>query len=392
MQTETLTLSNAKAAGRIWRNPKGVFEKVPCSGIWWIRYADSTGRIRREKAGTKSAAFTLYHKRKTEALQRKKLPESLRRPMVSFAELARDTLAYSKAHKRSYQDDVCRMKRLQGWFGDREAESVTAQDIERHLAVAAEDEGLAPATLNRYRAILSLIYRLGTQNGKVSTNPARLVKYRRENNARIRWLTVDEEKRLRQVIQADYPEHLPEFDLALNTGLRRSEMYGLTWEDVNLDRRTLRVRLSKNGETRHIPLNRAAVDALLTLSRRGNGTGPVFGIQKPRHWFEPAVRDAGIEDFTWHCLRHTFASRLVMAGVDIRTAQELMGHKAIQMTCRYAHLAQTHQLAAVERLAEFGKRQAQAESPELAKTVEPTDTKTSTSQTERLDRETAYVQ
>lgn len=59
---------------------------------------------------------------------------------------------------------------------------------------------------------------------------------------------------------------------------------------------------------------------------------------------------AGLQDFTWHCLRHTFASRLIMAGVDLRTAQELMGHKTIQMTCRYAHLAPKHQLAAVERL------------------------------------------
>ena len=69
-----------------------------------------------------------------------------------------------------------------------------------------------------------------------------------------------------------------------------------------------------------------------------------------RHWFEKAVTDAGITDFTWHCLRHTFASRLVMAGVDLRIVQELMGHKTIQMTCRYAHLAPQHQLAAVERL------------------------------------------
>src|SRR6516165_5880517 len=79
--------------------PHGLFEKVPGSKVWWIRYADSMGRIRREKAGTKGAALELYRKRKTEALQRKKLPENLRAPVVSFAELAQDALAYSKAHK-----------------------------------------------------------------------------------------------------------------------------------------------------------------------------------------------------------------------------------------------------------------------------------------------------
>ena len=71
-----------------------------------------------------------------------------------------------------------------------------------------------------------------------------------------------------------------------------------------------------------------------------------------KHWFEPAVREAGVTSFTWYGLRHTFASRLVMAGVDIRTVADLMGHQSIQMTMRYAHLAPAHRLAAVERLVE----------------------------------------
>ena len=70
-----------------------------------------------------------------------------------------------------------------------------------------------------------------------------------------------------------------------------------------------------------------------------------------KHWFDDAVAEAGVSDFTWYCLRHTFASRLIMAGVDLRTVAELMGHKTIQMTMRYAHLAPAHKLAAVERLA-----------------------------------------
>ena len=73
-------------------------------------------------------------------------------------------------------------------------------------------------------------------------------------------------------------------------------------------------------------------------------------MHSPRFWFDQAVTDANLADFTWHCLRHTFASRLVMAGVDLRTVQELMGHKTIQMTVRYAHLAPQHRLAAVQRL------------------------------------------
>src|SRR5713101_1839655 len=161
MQTDSLISfpeSVDKNMLKVRRNPRGVFEKVPGSGVWWIRYADSMGRVRREKAGQKSAALVLYRKRKTEALQGKKLPESLRRPMVSFAELGRDALAYSKAHKRSYHDDVVRMQRLLARFRERAADSISPQDLEAHLEQSAKESEWAPATVNRYKALISLVF------------------------------------------------------------------------------------------------------------------------------------------------------------------------------------------------------------------------------------------
>jgi site-specific recombinase XerD len=134
------------------------------------------------------------------------------------------------------------------------------------------------------------------------------------------------------------------------------EQYGLTWDNVSVERKSLTIPLSKNGHSRHVPLNQTAIAALQTVQSQGNGQPWVFlncfgqRSSGPRKWFDQAVKDAKLQDFTWHCLRHTFASRLVMAGVDIRTVQELMGHKTIQMTVRYAHLAPNHQLAAVEKL------------------------------------------
>jgi site-specific recombinase XerD len=139
--------------------------------------------------------------------------------------------------------------------------------------------------------------------------------------------------------------------LALNAGLRLSEQYLLRWEDVSFARRSLTVAGSKNGSARHVRLNQAAPGALETLRDKSKGSEFVCGGAKTsRKWFEPAVLAPKLEHFFWHCLRHTFASRLVMAGVDIRTVQELLGHKTISMTVRYAHLAPQHQLAAVERL------------------------------------------
>lgn len=338
------------------RKLRGIYEREPGSHIWWIRYADAMGRIRREKAGTKGAAIKLYQKRKTEVLQGKKLPENLRAPMVGFAELAKDALAYSKAHKRSHGDDVIRMEKLLSSFRGRSAESITPRELERFLAENGEENDWAPATINRYRALLSLVYRLGIESGKVKENPARLVKHRQENNARVRWLSNEEEVRLRTYIQNTCPEHIPELDLALHTGMRLGEMYSLTWENVNMSRKVLTIPRSKNGQTRHVPLNAAALYALAALRKRGDGTGPVVRnldgepLAGPRYWFEPALPKSKIRRFSWHCLRHTFASRLVMAGVDLRTVQELMGHKSIEMTVRYSHLAPKHTLAAVERL------------------------------------------
>jgi len=163
---------------------RGLFEKIPGSGIWWVRYADATSRIRREKAGTKSTALLLYRKRKTEALQGKKLPERLRRPAVSFVEIAKDTLEYSRTTKvpDPYRIDRWHMETLLGWFRERTAAEITPQEIERKLAELAE-EGRKPATVNRYRALLSLIYSLANRNGRVAVNPVRQVKRRTMNES-----------------------------------------------------------------------------------------------------------------------------------------------------------------------------------------------------------------
>jgi site-specific recombinase XerD len=351
METETLavTVTPSKVPRKKGRNARGVFEKFPGSDIWWIRYADAQGRFRREKAGTKGMAIDLYRKRKTEALAGKKLPEKLRRATVTFAEIAKDALAFSEVHKAStsYRCDAGRMEVVLGWFREYPVESITAQDIERRF----QKQEWSPATCNRYRALLSLTYRLAIRNGKVKENPARLVPHRLEDNARIRFLSTKEETDLRKAIEIKCPEHLPEFALALNTGLRLSEQYGLLWENVSIQLRMLTIPRSKNGSMRHVPLNQAGVQALDQLQRQHYGSGFVCGgAREPRRWFEPVLKDAKVANFSWHCLRHTFASRLVMAGVDLRTVQELLGHKTIGMTVRYSHLAPKHTLAAVERL------------------------------------------
>jgi site-specific recombinase XerD len=336
---------------------RGIFEKVKGSGEWWVRHVDADGRLRREKAGTKSTAIALYRKRKHESLEGRKLPEKLRRPPVSFDEIAKDALVYSKANKRTYSDDKQRMDRMFPWFKGRCAESITPQEIERHFDEGVSEHGWAPSTVNHHRSLLSLAYRLAIRDRKLSVNPARATTHRREDNSRVRFLSAEEETKLRQVVSLKWPQHLQELDVALHTGLRRSEMYGLDWQDVDLARRFVRVRRGKNGECRYARLNAVALKALTKLQNGSHEAGPVFrsrsgdALKGARHWFEDAVKEAGIEDFHWHDLRHTFASRLAMAGVGIRAIQEALGHKSIAMTVRYSHLSPDFVQDAVDRLA-----------------------------------------
>lgn len=326
---------------------RGIFEKVPGSDEFWIRYADSIGRIRREKVGTFDEAETRLKLRREEA-KLGVLPRlAWRRRPVPFRNIAKDALAYADQHKRSAKNDHYRMKKLLDWFGDKPAESITPQEIETHF----QGEPWKPATWNRMRALLSMVYRVAIRNGKVSQNPLRFVPTKPAHNERVRFLSQDEEGRLRKVICKRFPEHEPEFDLALHTGLRLGEQYGARWVDVDFERRILTVPLDKGGKTSYVPLNMAALCALAQLYRQhGDSKFVCGGSRNPRWWFEEALKASAITDFSWHCLRHTFASRLVMSGADVGTVAELLRDRTLAMVMRYAHLAPDYKLEAVQRM------------------------------------------
>ena len=204
---------------------------------------------------------------------------------------------------------------------------------------------------------MSLAYKHGMRLGKVGSNPARLVEAHAENNGRIRYLLDEEEVALRKAMQDRYANHMPSLTIALSTGMRLSEQFTLTWDAVDLERKEIKLDRTKNGSAREIPLNSDCVLAFSELARADHEPGDrIFrsargqAIDTPRAWFRVAVKEAKIDNFRWHDLRHTFCSRLAMAGVDIRTIAALVGHKTLQMAMRYSHLAPSHNLSAVEKL------------------------------------------
>jgi site-specific recombinase XerD len=228
---------------------RGVYERPKGSNIWWICYHDAKGKKRREKVGRLSAAIELYRKRKTEVLERKKLPEKFRAKPVSFGQIAADALVYSRNHKASYEHDEMRLKRMLKTFKDHPADAITPQQISRWLEAQTDEHEWEPATFNRYRALFSLVFKLALNNGKVASNPARLVRQKRENNEVNRFLTDVEETTIRNTIRRLAPHREAELDLALHTGMRLGEQHNLCWKSVDLERRimTLRKDQTKNG-------------------------------------------------------------------------------------------------------------------------------------------------
>jgi site-specific recombinase XerD len=338
---------------------RGVFEKVPGSGIWWIRYQDSQGILRREKAGRQSDAIALVGKKRSETLQRLKLPENFR-VNLTFNALCDDALEHCEASNtpKVMHDFELKVKELRPEFGEKRVSDITKQDIVRWLTEQGKKRKWAASTQNRWQAAFSLIFRVGIDNEKIERNPASGIRRKTENNARNRFLSDEEEASLRKVILARFPAMIQQLDLSLHTGMRAGEQFGLLWPQIDFEHKILTLPKTKNGRVRYIPLNAVALSALAVLNRTGDKTGPVFpssrnfgnALQGARGWFRSALRDAKIDDYTWHCNRHTFASRLVMIGVDIRTVGELLGHRSLSMTMRYSHLAPAHNAAAVDRL------------------------------------------
>lgn len=345
---------NGSLMARANGKDRGIFERPKGSKMFWIRYAGPDGKEHRECAGTKSQAKALYQKRKVAIRTGEKLPELVKAKIYTFEDLADYAITWSKENKKSSKDDVQRLGVLKSEFGKRAANDIEAAEFEVFLDELQEDAELANATINRYRAALMLAYREGRRRGRVKNNPARDISHRRESDGVVRMLSDEEERRL--VPHIHRFEHRTEFYFSLLTGARKGEQFSLKWDDVDLKARTamLRSTNTKNGTSRQIELHTSLISMLEMLPR--DESGYVFRSGKVHRgyfmgWLQTALAKANIENFRWHDLRHTFASRLVIGGVDLARVQRAMGHKAISMTMKYAHLRQEHVREAIDTLA-----------------------------------------
>jgi integrase len=302
---------------------------------------------------------------------------------ISFEKAAEEFIAWSDANKRKgtaveYKRIINRLKEF---FGGMTLGQIHPFLIEKYKQKRLS-EGAKVAVnreLSRLRTLFNLCIKWKKFEG---LNPASRYQRVPESKGRVRFLTEGEESQLLQECEEPLRSVII---IGIHTGLRaHSEGLSLTWPNVDFIQKTATVEdhFAKNGETRTVPLNSIAVEALKRLKARVPGP-QVFMTQgrgKNGKWrpyrsfrtaFETACRNAKLSDVTPHVLRHTFASRLVMRGADLRTVQELGGWKSLAMVERYAHLSQEHKRKAIELLAENSPSliTTPAEMPERRKAV-----------------------
>jgi integrase len=373
---------------------KGFFLRVQPSGH--VSFYVSWGRGKRKSLGRADVLAAEQARIKAKQLLAKVYmgedpleEERAGKLAVTFAKFLTDRYApWAEANLRTGVDTV---KRLAQCFPDllpKQLSAISAWDIEKWRSQSTK-RGLKPSSVNRNLAIVRAALGKAVEWRLIPSHPLAGVKKAKEDaGASVRFLSDAELRRLHRALdereerirrdrdsanawraQRDY-DLLPDLRavpfadylkpmvlVSLHTGVRRGELFSLTWERVDLDHAMLTVEAAsaKSGRTRHVPLNAVALETLRGWRAQSGGEGLVFvsdgaRFTNVRKAWGAVLRSAKIERFRWHDLRHHFASSLVMKGVDLATVRELMGHSDFALTLRYAHLQPEHRAAAVARL------------------------------------------
>jgi integrase len=331
---------------------KGIYKR---GNIYWIRYVGLDSRVVRESSrSTKFRNAEALLIRRRNEIKEGKQPEVKKITNHSFRELANEYVVWSQ-RQRGFQQKLAVIGQLLDAFGHYQLRLFTSKLLEQYQTERLK-KGNKPATVNRHLATIKHMFTKAVDWDMVegeTLKRIRRVKLLEENNRRLRYLSKEE----CQALVDACDNHLrPIVVIALNTGMRKSEVLLLKWDNVDLKHGFLLLEMTKNGERREIPINETVGEELRSLTRRldvpyvfyDRLTGKPYDDVKRS--FKSACKRAGIKDFRFHDLRHTFASHLVMAGIDLTTVRELLGHKTLTMTLRYAHLAPTHKVRALDVL------------------------------------------
>lgn len=311
------------------------------------------GQRKREKIGKKDDARKILNKKLSDlTLEEHGIIEDEK---VTLKEFAKEYLIHKKnsTQLNSYvRTELSVNLHLVSYFGKEYLFNITPHKIFSYQSKRLSEE-VCNATVNREVGCLNNILNTAVTWKRIKSNPLKGVPRLKEPPGRVRYLSLEEINKLLDNCP-DPPHPLRAIiTVALTTGMRKSEIFGLKWAYIKPESRFIILPVTKNNTVRLIPANDTLLRTLEDLSRNsdyvflGRKSKPFVDIKIS---FKEACKKAGIEGFRFHDLRHTYASHLAMRGVHMRALQELLGHKNIQMTQRYSHLSLEHLQGAVKLL------------------------------------------
>lgn len=343
----------------------GVFKR---GNNWYISFWFKGERIKESIGPSRRVAEAVIAKRKAEIAENKFLDKRKELPPVKFHDFAVEFLKWAKGEHKpgSRQRELSIMRTLEKGFGDKNIHEITAWSIEQYKMKRKEE--VKASSVNRELTMLKSMLNKAVEWGKLKEAPKR-VKLLKGVKSRLRYLMPDEVQRL----ISNCSDHLkPIVVVAVHTGMRKGEFLSLQWKQIDFEKGIITLSDTKNDQRRYVPMDETVKSTLSEIKRKSDYVFRGKKEGKPLVWielsFHNALEKSGIEDFKIHDMRHTFASNLVMAGVDLMTVKELLGDKSIEMTMRYAHLAPEHKMRAVNVLDEVLNRP-QVEKEEEKKVV-----------------------
>jgi len=276
-----------------------------------------------------------------------------------FEDFVKEYAEWAKVNHRSYENmDAVRIRCLLGFFQHKRLHEITSWLIEGFKRQRVKM--VKPATVNRELAVLSSVFSKAIKWGKLDNHPMKAGKVEKlkEQSPKERILTDEEEKNLLELTSGWFKDMLI---VAIDTGMRLSELLGLKREDVDLSIKVVTVRNTKSGRDRRIPLTQRAFNSIADRICNYPDSDHVFPqgrrwkLSHARSAFRRACQKAALQGLRFHDLRHTFATRLVTSGTDLVTVQRLLGHRDLQMTQRYAHPSSEDMKRAIQTLEGYTK-------------------------------------
>ncbi len=316
--------------------------------VFWLAWSVH-GKLYRKSLKTKDKATARYLQAKHDQDTTEGKAPILNADINAVLEEYRIAFEHHKT-RRTHAEDIARIKHFITWAKVYKISDIRETNLQDYFNYRINEHKLAPNTVNRIMASLKTFLNFAVRRRYLAENPVRSIKRYRLPVNPPRFLTKDE---IREVLKgAKKTDLYPCIATAIYAGMRKSELFNLDWQDIDFSKNIITVQnkegfTTKSRKFRVIPLHPALKAILISYK---HDKGPCFDHTNQRRIFRRIMQQTKLKDVGWHTMRHTFASQLVMAGVDIVTVSKLLGHSNIGTTMIYAHLTKDHEQGAIRRL------------------------------------------